>query len=170
MKRKDIQAYFFGGVGIFYYNPKGKYTDGNWYALRPLHTEGQGLPGGGKSYGPISVCFPLGLGAKIALDQRWSLGIEYGIRYTLTDYIDDVSGKYYDNNAIKAKYGNIAAYFADPSLLKYPAELGGNASGAWQSAAGQERGNPKYNDAYMFMSFNVNYKIPYKKRRTRSKF
>jgi hypothetical protein len=170
MKRKDIQAYFFGGVGLFYYNPKGEYTNGNWYALRPLGTEGQGLPGGPKEYSPVSICFPLGLGAKIAIDQRWSIGAEYGMRYTLTDYIDDTGGKYYSNSAIKAAHGNIAAYFADPSLMTYPKELGGASAGVWQAAPGQERGNPKYKDAYMFMTLNVNYKIPYKRKRTRSKF
>jgi hypothetical protein len=170
MKRKDLQAYFFVGVGGFYSNPKGKYTDGQYYALRPLHTEGQGLPGGASQYSPVNFCFPFGLGAKFAIDQKWSIGIEYGIRYTLTDYIDDTGGKYYDNGTIKAQYGNIAAYFADPSLHKMPPEYGGDNTSVQQSAAGQERGNPKYKDAYMFMTINVNYKIPYTKHRTRSKF
>jgi len=170
MRRKDIQAYFFGGAGVFYYNPKGKYIDGQYYALRPLHTEGQGLPGGSKPYGSFSMCFPFGLGAKFAIDQKWSVGIEYGIRYTLTDYIDDTGGKYYDNKTIRAQYGDIAAYFADPSLHRMPVGYGGDNTNSYQAAAGQERGNPKYRDAYMFMTINVNYKIPYSHHRTRSKF
>ncbi len=172
MKRRDIQAYFFAGVGAFYFNPKGKYIDGNYYALRPLHTEGEGLPGGPREYSPVAICIPLGLGAKIALDQKWSIGIEYGIRYTTTDYIDDTSGKYYNNDVIRSNYGNVAAYFANPSLAKYPASLDtpGTPSNYDQAATGQERGDPKYKDAYMFMTVNVNYKIPYSRRRTRSKF
>jgi len=170
MKRKDIQAYFFAGVGVFYSNPKGLYTDGQYYALRPLGTEGQGLPGGPKEYSPVNVCFPFGLGAKFAIDQNWGIGIEYGARYTLTDYIDDTGGKYYDKNAIGSARGPIAAYFADPSLHKMPLSMGGDNTSRWQAAPGQERGNPKYKDAYMFMSVNVNYKIPYHHRRTRSKF
>jgi hypothetical protein len=168
MKRKDIQAYFFGGIGGFWFNPKGKYIDGNWYALRPLGTEGQGLPGGPKAYSPVSVCIPMGLGMKYGIDQKWSIGLEYGLRYTFTDYIDDVSGRYYDNNKIRAARGPIAAYFADPSLANYPTSLP-HTPDVNQTAAGQERGNPRYKDAYMFLSVNVNYKIPYK-RRTRSKF
>jgi hypothetical protein len=173
MKRKDIQAYFFAGIGGFWFNPKGKYLDGNWYALRPLRTEGEGLPGGPAKYSPLGICVPLGAGVKIALDQKWSIGVEYGIRYTFTDYIDDVSGVYYDKTAIfnangGGKMGTIAAYFADPSLASYPDGVSHYASQV-QTGVGQQRGNPKYKDAYMFMTVNVNYKIPYK-RRTRSKF
>jgi hypothetical protein len=169
MKRKDIQAYFFAGIGAFYFNPKGKYIDGQYYALRPLHTEGEGLPGGSKTYYPVSVCIPLGLGAKFAINQQWSIGAEYGIRYTFTDYIDDTGGKYYNNDQIRSHYGPVAAYFADPSLSRYPNEPGQTTS-LWQSAPGQERGDSKYRDAYMFLTLNVNYKIPYSRRRTRSKF
>ncbi|HEV7230913.1 MAG TPA: DUF6089 family protein [Bacteroidia bacterium] len=168
MKRKDIQAYFFGGIGAFWFDPKGKYTDGKWYSLRPLSTEGEGMPGGPRKYSPVSMCIPLGLGAKYGIDQKWGVGIEYGVRYTFTDYIDDVSGVYYDNSAILAAKGPIAAYFANPSLHAYPAGVD-HYPGANQTATGQERGNPKYKDAYMFITLNVNYKIPYK-RRTRSKF
>ena len=32
----------FFGITKFYFNPKGEYTDNNWYDLRPLGTEGQG--------------------------------------------------------------------------------------------------------------------------------
>ncbi|HXC04941.1 MAG TPA: DUF6089 family protein [Bacteroidia bacterium] len=170
MQHKDIQAYLFGGVGGFYFNPKGEYTNGQWYALRPLGTEGQGLPGGPKEYSLVSVCIPAGVGMKYGIDQKWSIGLEYGARYTFTDYIDDVSGKYYNNAAILHARGPIAAYFADPSIHSYPPDPNGTIpAGLHQTAAGNQRGDPKHTDAYMFMTVNVNYKIPYS-RRTRSKF
>jgi hypothetical protein len=168
MKRKDLQAFGFIGIGAFWFNPKGQYTDGKWYALRPLGTEGQGLPGGAKTYSPVSMCIPIGLGMKWGFDQKWSIGLDYGMRYTLTDYIDDVSTRYYDNAAILKAKGPIAAYFADPSIARYPPGVP-HFPTQDVTAAGQERGNPKYKDAYMFMCVTVNYKIPYK-RRTRSKF
>lgn len=168
MKNYDYQAYLFVGIGGFYFNPQAMYK-GHWVNLQPLSTEGQGLPGGKKKYSRISVCIPYGIGAKYNLNKDWAIGLEIGVRKTFTDYIDDVSSVYYDNAALRAAKGDMAADLADPSLLNYPAELGGNATGAVQSATGEQRGDPKDKDAYMFLNVTASYKIPYK-RRTRSKF
>lgn len=168
MKSYDWQFYLFGGVGAFYYNPQAKYR-GNWVNLQPLGTEGQGLPGGPKKYSRVSICIPYGIGGKYAIDKEWSVGIEVGIRKTFTDYIDDVSGVYYDNSKIYQERGAAAAYLADPSLYYMPAEFGGNNTNLRQTAAGQQRGDPKDKDAYMFINITASYKVPYK-RKTRSKF
>ncbi len=170
MKSFDLQAYLFGGFGGFYFNPKAQYQR-RWVSLQPLGTEGQGLPGGPKKYSRVSVCIPYGIGIKDAINKDWSVGFEIGIRKTFTDYIDDVSGVYYDNNAIKAAHGPMAAYLADPSLAHYPIELGGNSNpnGYDQTAPGQVRGHSNHKDAYMFINITVAYKVPYR-RRTRSKF
>ena len=32
------------GVGVYHFNPKTQDKNGNWVALQPLHTEGQGFP------------------------------------------------------------------------------------------------------------------------------
>ena len=168
MKSYDFQAYIFVGFGGLYFNPKANYN-GRWVALQPLGTEGQGLPGGPKKYKRITACIPYGLGVKEALNKDWSVGMEVGMRYTFSDYIDDVSTNYYDNAAIGTAHGQMAADLADPSLHKMPPELGGDNTGSWQSAPGQQRGNPRDKDAYMFINITVSYKMPYK-RRTRSKF
>ncbi|MBA3705881.1 MAG: hypothetical protein H0W84_08290 [Bacteroidetes bacterium] len=168
MKTFDLQAYVFVGAGGFYFNPKAFYN-GRWRSLQPLGTEGQGLPGGGKKYSRVSVCIPYGIGAKDAINKDWGVGLEVGIRKTFTDYIDDVSTVYYDNNALKAAHGQMGADLADPSHNNYPAELGGNATGLDQTAPGQVRGHSNHKDAYMFINITVAYKVPYK-RRTRSKF
>jgi hypothetical protein len=164
----DIQAYVFVGVGGFYFNPQAKYQ-GSWINLQPLGTEGQGLPGGPKKYSRVGVCIPYGLGAKYGLTKEWTIGIEVGVRKIFTDYLDDVSTVYYDNAALKAAHGEMGAYLADPSLHNYPESLGGDATGAIQSAAGEQRGDPKSKDSYMFTNITVSYKFPYR-RRTRSKF
>ncbi|MCK6649171.1 MAG: DUF6089 family protein [Bacteroidia bacterium] len=168
MKSYDYQGYIFVGVGAFYYNPQAKYN-GNWVNLQPLSTEGQGLAGGPKKYSRVSICIPYGIGGKYAINKEWAVGLEAGIRKTFTDYIDDVSGVYYNNSAIFQAKGAPAAYLADPSLMNYPEELGGNATPYNQSAVGQQRGDPKDKDAYMFLNVTVNYKMP-SKRKTRSKF
>lgn len=171
----DIQPYAFVGVGFFGFNPKAKY-DGKWQKLFYLHTEGQGLPGGPKQYRRVSFCIPYGLGAVYKINREFKIGLEAGIRKTFTDYIDDVSGVYYDNKAIVAAYGTVAGQAADPSLLNLPPEHGGttptsqwNGASGWQSAPGEQRGDVKDKDAYMFINVTVVYQIP-KKRKTRSKF
>lgn len=169
MKSYDYQLYLFGGVGAFYFNPQAKYN-GRWVNLQPLGTEGQGLPGGKKKYSRVNVCIPYGIGAKYNLNKDWSVGLEVGIRKTFTDYLDDVSTVYYDNAKLRAARGDAAADLADPSLSNYPVELlNGGTTTADQTAAGQQRGQPKYKDAFMFINITASYKVPYKKR-TRSKF
>jgi hypothetical protein len=168
MKNYDYQAYMFVGIGAFYFNPKALYNN-QWVALQPLATEGQGLPGGPKKYSRINICIPYGIGAKYNLNKEYAIGIEIGIRKTFTDYIDDVSTVYYDNAAIKKANGQMAADLADPSLFDYPAEYGGNGLTVKQNGVGQQRGDPKDKDAFMFINITGSYKVPYK-RRTRSKF
>jgi hypothetical protein len=149
-----ILCYGFAGVGIFRFNPKGAYN-GSYYALQPLSTEGQGMTGGpAKKYSRIGVCIPFGLGAKYSLGKHWSVGIEYGLRKTFTDYIDDVSTNYYDKTLLRGAKGDAAAYFSDPSGIKVTGEI---------------RGNPKYTDAYMFALVTVGYKY-HKGRKTKAKF
>ena len=158
MHNINIQGYAFVGIGAFFFNPQG-YYQGNWYNLRPLSTEGEGLPGGPKKYSQFGLCIPFGLGCKYALNRQWSVGLEISERWTTSDYIDDTHGVYYNNDAILAAKGPIAAYFADPSLGQVPG----------QTNTGQERGDSRHNDTYLFTMFTANYKILYR-RRTRSKF
>lgn len=167
-RSSDFQAYAFVGVGGYFFNPQAKYN-GSWVALQPLGTEGQGLPGGPKKYSRFGICIPYGLGAKYGINKEWTVGVEFGIRKVFTDYLDDVSTVYYDNAVILKERGEMAAYLADPSLHNYPEELGGDATGAKQTATGEQRGDPKSKDAYMFTNITVSYKFPYR-RRTRSKF
>ncbi|HEU4717883.1 MAG TPA: DUF6089 family protein [Bacteroidia bacterium] len=165
----DIQEYAFVGVGGFYFNPYGKYIDGRWYALRQFRTEGEGIKPGTKMYSRYSVCFPMGMGFKYALNRQWSIGLEFGLRMTLTDYIDDVSTVYFDKTQIAAAQNEPfkqaqAAYFADPSLGLIPTVDGISVTGM-----NQERGHSDHKDSYIFLQVTVNYKIG-KIRKTHSKF
>ena len=157
--RINVQSYLFGGVGVFYFNPQGNYKR-KWISLRNLSTEGQGMPGGPKKYSQFSISFPVGAGIKFSLNQQCSIGFEAGVHYTLTDYMDDVSGNYYDNDAIRASKGDVAAYMANPALDKYAGGLE-NPSASRQTITGEQRGNPKHNDAFIFGVINLNYKINY---------
>lgn len=162
-KRRATTAYVFSGVGVFFYAPQAKYN-GKWENLRKLHTEGQGLTGGPKQYSNFNLCIPFGIGVKHAIDKRWSVGGELSVRKTFTDYIDDVSTRYYDKAKLTAAYGATAAALADPSLGEVKGASLPNADGS-----GAQRGNPKYKDAYMFLTVNIGYKFT-RRGRTRAKF
>jgi len=116
MKAITHNLYAFVGGGVFYFNPKGRTPTGEYVALFPLHTEGQGLPGGPKQYSRVSFSIPVGGYYKLTLNKVWSIGVEVSYRKTFTDYIDDVGGGYYDPQALAAAYGPLAAQMADPSL------------------------------------------------------
>jgi len=146
----NVESYIFVGFGVSVFIPQGQYLDGRWYNLRPLSTEGQGLVDTRKKYSLIQPVIPFGIGFKYALNREWSIGLEYGIRKTFTDYIDDTSTTYFDNDEIREQKGEIAAYFADPSRGIYPT----------QTYAGEQRGDPTDKDSYMFAILTFYYKIP----------
>jgi len=148
LKGFKTNTYFFIGFGAFYFNPKNQYQ-GKWYALQPLGTEGQGLVPTRTKYSRISICIPYGIGFKYGINRRTNIGIEFGTRKTFTDYIDDVSTTYFDNDMIREARGDIAAYFADPSDKTHP---------NW-TAAYEQRGDAKDKDAYMFLIINLTYKL-----------
>jgi len=116
----SMNLYVFGGVGGFYFDPQAKYNGKN-YHLRQLGTEGQTVAGSGKKkYLPYSLCVPAGIGVKVGLNRLWDIGVEYGYRWTSTDYIDDAGGSYYDNAAIieanggaDTEKGRAAGWLAD---------------------------------------------------------
>ncbi|HSY77487.1 MAG TPA: hypothetical protein VK890_11555 [Bacteroidia bacterium] len=166
-KRFNIDGYVFAGIGGLYFNPQGEYTDGTWYNLRPLSTEGEGLPGGPKEYSQFAFCIPAGIGFKYNVNPQFTIGLEISDRiWTSSDYIDDAHGTYFDNAAILAAKGPIAAYFADPSLHS----IGTDTSPIPPDRTGEERADSKHNDTYMFTFLTFTYSPSPFHRRTRSKF
>ncbi len=133
-----LSPYLFAGIGAFWYNPKGRYNNG-WEKLRPLQTEDV-------SYGSFSMSFPLGMGLKYAIDKQWSIGLEVGVRYTLTDYVDDVSTVYVDKSNADAK----TQFLANPSEIPEQA--------SW-TIPGQQRGSSTENDSFTFAILSINYKL-----------
>ncbi len=166
MKNNNQNLFFFVGIGGFYYNPKGRTPAGPWVKLRPLHTEGQGLPDGPKQYKRVSVSMPLGVYYKVIINKKWSFGVEASWRKTWTDYIDDVHGTYYDKGALLANYGELSAKMSDPSTGSMPGATSPNADGT-----GAQRGDKEY-DSYMTLEVTFGYIFKQKRKRSRlrSKF
>ena len=157
----------FVGIGAFYFNPKGLNSAGQYVKLRPLHTEGQGLPGGAKQYSNFAISIPMGVAFRMIVNKQWCVGLELNYRKTFTDYIDDVSTVYYDNAALNANYGPVSAQMADPNIGTIPGATlpGGDGLNA-------QRGNSKDMDAYMGLQITVGRFFAKKrgKSRLRSKF
>ncbi len=144
-KIKHLSPYLFGGFGGFFFNPKAKYQrSGSWTKLHTYDTEGV-------DYKRISMAISYGGGLKYSLNKQWSIGFEFGMRKTFTDYIDDVSSVYIDNSSFATPEGQ---YFADPNLglpeaTSYPGPI----------SAGQQRGDESDLDSYMFAIFSVHYRL-----------
>jgi hypothetical protein len=155
MRHKERQVYLFAGGGGFYFNPKGEYN-GKWYALQPIGTEGQGRIPGKKKYSRIQPLVMLGGGTRFAINRYWGIGFELGARYTFTDYLDDVSGKYPDPKIFNGD--PIATYLSNPSD-----------NTVTETPGVDDRGHSKDKDVYMFATFTIGYKVIYRKR-SRSKF
>jgi hypothetical protein len=143
------RLYFFGGAGIFTFNPKTKYN-GETYELQPLGTEGQNFLANKSPYDRNAISFPYGIGYKIPIagGNGGYLTLEAMFRKTTTDYIDDVSTVFADNAQIAANGGAIAGILADRSISTIPGF----------SDPGAIRGDPKNNDNFTY--FLITYNIP----------
>lgn len=150
LDRKDNHLwtpYVFVGLAYMHFNPQGLLDD-TWYDLQPLGTEGQGTSAGGDPYNLDVMSIPFGAGLKFALTDKLDLGLEWGLRRTYTDYLDDVSGVYVDNAQLAFETGPLTAALADPSILR---ETGYN--------TGRARGDGKTVDWYQYTGLSLSWRL-----------
>ncbi|MDX1942811.1 MAG: DUF6089 family protein [Saprospiraceae bacterium] len=139
--------YLFAGLNVFHFNPEAEY-DGEWVELRPLGTEGQFK---GEEYYSVNAGLAYGFGFKIDLSYEWSLNIEVGARTLFTDFVDDVSGFYPDNDDLRRSRGELAAALSDRSIL-IPGVNEGQIG-----EAGRQRGSTNLNDSYVLAGIGIVY-------------
>jgi hypothetical protein len=144
--------YLFGGVALFTFNPQAYFYDatalkGYWVDLAPLSTEGQGLSAypDQKPYNTAQISLPFGLGFRYSLNSIFSIGLEWGMRKTFTDYLDDVSGAYVDPEVLRMEVGDMAAFFSDRSNTL--------------NSVGSQRGNSNKTDWYSFAGITLTAKV-----------
>lgn len=148
--KDPITPYFFYEVAFFKMNPTAE-LNGEDYTLQNLGTEGQGTSLSDKEpYKLNQLSIPLGIGLKFNLRKRMAISVEYGIRKTFTDYLDDVSGNYVDPDLLSAYNGSLAAEFSDRSL-----------DNSNLSNTGFNRGNSSNKDWYAFYGILFTFK-PFK--------
>ncbi len=109
--------------------------DGNYETkLAPLDTEGV-------EYSKNILNFPVGLGLKFRLGDRFNLNLEAMAKYTNTDYLDDVSGNYPES------------YFSTTQ------EYASNPSGISREMRGSDS---DLNDIYGYVNLSLNYNFGFK--------
>lgn len=140
-----FSPYIFAGIAVFSFNPQAVDIDGTNYALQHLGTEGQGLEGEKDFYSLVNCAIPFGIGIKFNVARYISIGAEWGMRYTFTDYLDDVSGNYYDNETLNNARGAAIARLADKSEVLHEAGTG--------------RGNSTTKDLYSFAGITLTFKF-----------
>jgi hypothetical protein len=142
--------YAFAGIGLYHFKPYTTDADENKVFLQPLSTEGQGFADGVKEYKLTQFTIPLGIGIDYPLNEDMRLGLEFGYRKIFTDYLDDVSGNYADQQSLLNARGQTAVDFAwrgdEVGAGSYP-------------AAGTPRGNNNQKDGYYYVA--VTYTIRY---------
>ncbi len=147
---QTLTPYAFIGGGVFYYNPKALYQ-GEYIALQPLGTEGQGLPGYAPRYSLVDFSIPFGMGLKFAITDKATIGFEYGTRYTFTDYLDDVSTVYPDNEVLARTSGTLSAALSDRT-----SEYTGIPTNRAENAArGGDQNSKQYPDVYYFIGMTI---------------
>jgi hypothetical protein len=116
--KNQISPYLFGGAAFFSFNPQAVYKEIT-YDLQLIGTEGQGRSGMQKKYPLTGFAIPFGIGFKANIGRYVCVGAEWGLRFTFTDYLDDVGGLYYDFSSQEGKMSpesfEVITHFADPS-------------------------------------------------------
>jgi opacity protein-like surface antigen len=153
LNERRYSPYVFAGLAVYRFNPYAYYGNNKVY-LKPLSTEGQGLPGypDRKPYSLTQLAIPLGGGIKYAITDNWHVGLELGLRKLFTDHLDDAGDGYADPNDLLAAKGQLAvdiSYRGD----EVP---GGNPTYPDKNYI---RGNPKYNDWYYFFGLHLTYRL-----------
>ncbi len=171
MAKMRFQPYLLLGGSGFYFNPRGSLRDlddrnpdnKKWVDLRELRTEGQGFNVEGTTYPATYSVFSYavtgGIGFKWDIGTGLSLGVEYILRYTFTDYLDDVSGNYADINHRDIAFlnrGNQA------TLSRRMSDRSGEIIPGHVHSNSELRGNPDDNDMFSSISLNLNWKIKWR--------
>lgn len=144
-----VNPFLLGGIGAFYFNPMAEY-EGVEYALQPLGTEGQFIPGGEYEdpYNRIAATLNGGGGVHIRINENWRLRLEGAAHLTFTDYLDDVSTIFPDSaDLARTPNGSIAVLLSSKRPKGWP-------------KAGRSRGNPGNDDVVFRFGLSVTYIFP----------
>ncbi|GAA4839958.1 DUF6089 family protein [Algivirga pacifica] len=166
-RRRFPIPYISAGIGVFYHSPMARDVDNpdKWVHLRSKQTEGV-------SYLPVALAMPLGVGVRWRITNKLDIAAEATVRYTTTDYLDDVSSEFYasaeDMNSTDAyryayrAHENYGKLGDDLQYLEYltRAYEGGAPNPTDYNEfteIGEIRGDPTQKDVYVNIGIHVNY-------------
>jgi len=81
----QINVYLYAGIGGVFFNHKPNAALENHTNYDPNHSR-------------FGLVFPAGIGVKYVINERWSIGGEFGIRFTTTDYLDGYTSSFSKSN------------------------------------------------------------------------
>jgi hypothetical protein len=147
--QRHFTPFAYAGFAYFHFNPYTYDTASIKVYLQPLGTEGQGLSRypDRKPYQLSQLALAFGGGFRFLISDALLVSLEVGQRKTFTDYLDDVSKSYADEDALLAGRGPKAVELAFRSD-----ELPGG--GAYPHE-GEQRGTPINKDWYYMASLSV---------------
>jgi hypothetical protein len=146
--------YLFGGVAFLYHKPELDEQE-----LMDFGTEGQNqsgdLPPGftRDSYSNFVFSIPFGMGFKYSFSKHIAASLEWGMRKTFTDYLDDVSTTYYlSSDRILNPPPGQGVSSEELQNLEY-------SDPNKNHEALMQRGNSKTTDWYSFFGLTITYHI-----------
>jgi len=151
---RRFSPYGFVGLGLFHFNPYAYDSLERKVFLKPLSTEGQGIYPDKKPYSLWQPTIPFGGGVKFAITENLRIGFEIGLRKTFTDYLDDVSTSYPDQNDLLAARGQTAVDFS----YRSDEVPGGDATFPTKLT---QRGGAEQKDMYYFTGINISFRSPF---------
>lgn len=142
-------GYLFTGLSLYSHMPEAQIGD-LWYELQPLGTEGQGTSAGGQRYATTGFAVPFGFGFKLNLGHFSALNLEWGMRRTWTDHLDDVSGYYASIAVLEEEAGPLSEDLSEARIEK---------EGGLQDPVGQMRGYNGLDDRFAVMNLSFTFRI-----------
>ena len=149
------------GIGVFNFKPQGQYTAPNgtkrWVDLKPLRTEGQGMPQypDKKEYSLTQINIPYGVGIRYYFSDRISAAFEIVNRKTFTDYIDDIGTEFIDDSDFDSYFGAGSQTATIAKQMHNKAEQVSPGVRIPAYNAGNKRGTPDRMDSYYSASIKV---------------
>ena len=155
--RNFYTPYLFGGMAVLFHRPKRDEKD-----LRDFGTEGQNNstflePGTSRpEYSYVILSIPFGIGIKYSFSHRIAASVEWGMRKTFFDYLDDVSTTYYLPSNLDPGHPDYQnQLYSDPNRIHEPM---------------MQRGNSKTTDWYSFAGLTLTYYLDLRNRNKCSEY
>lgn len=140
------------GVGCLKFNPKA-YFENEWHSLHSYSTEGQGfLYDNGKA--PYSLTQPVVIGTtslQVDLHPKWQCQLSFNYYFLFTDYLDDVS-EYYIQDDLFHRY-------FDSKKAAIASQLSNRRRDGVRVLSTEKRGNPEHKDAFAGIRLSILYVV-----------